>query len=110
MLNVSCSTAWSKTFHILCLLSTATLVSWCIHEYRLDNDIAEIKLRKYHHLKDDIHPSLTVCYTKPFLNRKCNFRYSRGLLILEMSSQPQIYKNILFYDKKISDLNNHYFD
>ena len=90
MLNVSCSTAWSKTFHILCLLSTATLVLWCIHEYRLDNDITEIKLRKYHHRRDDIHPSLTVCYTKPFLNRKF-VKYNKNLKSSSLKANDFIY-------------------
>ena len=78
MVNASFCKIVSKTFHMICLISAVVLVSWCIHQYRLDLDITEIKLRKYHDHSDDIHPSLTVCYKTPFLDRKF-VKYNKNL-------------------------------
>ena len=70
MLNLSLYKFVTNTYRMLCLLLTIALVSWCIHEYKLDRDITEILLRKYHHHEDDIHPSITVCYTNPYQDHK----------------------------------------
>ena len=70
MLNLSLYKFVTNTYRMLCLLLTIALVSWCIHEYKLDRDITEILLRKYHHHEDDIHPSITVCYMNPYQDHK----------------------------------------
>ena len=60
------STLFAKLYHSLCLLAAIGLVSWCISEYRLDNDVTQIMLRRFHETVDDIHPSITLCDKNPF--------------------------------------------
>ena len=59
----------SEAYHAVCLLFAVGLTSWCIHEFNLDHDVTEIKLKKYHETEEDIYPSITMCYTRPFIKR-----------------------------------------
>ena len=66
MITIFCYKFLTNTFRHICFVVAVALVSWCFHEYELDQDITQIVLRKYHQRSDDIHPSITVCYTNPY--------------------------------------------
>ena len=94
MLNLSLYKFVTNTYRILCLLLTIALVSWCIHEYKLDRDITEILLRKYHHHEDDIHPSITVCYTNPYQDHKFT-KYYRNYSSGSASTFSAAYQSLI---------------
>ena len=59
-----------RAYHISCLVVAISLTSWCIYEYSKDRDVTEIRLRKFHETKEDIHPSITICSLNPFWEEK----------------------------------------
>ena len=67
-----------RTYHIFCLVVAITLTSWCIYEYSMDRDVTEIRLRKFHETKEDVHPSITICSLNPFWEEKYRTR-ERGM-------------------------------
>jgi hypothetical protein len=77
------STGFAKFYHALCLLAAFILVSWCISEYRLDNDVTQIMLRRFHETVDDIHPSITLCDVDPFRNYDTSLTINGGNVLLQ---------------------------
>ena len=72
----------TKTYQCLCLISAIVLVSWCFHEYTLDNDVTEIHLTKFQSAPDDIHPSITVCFANPYQVEKFR-KYQKNEISLD---------------------------
>ena len=66
----STKSAFTRLFHAACLISAVCLTSWCIHEYGKNEDMAEIKFRKFHSSSNDIYPSISLCSTNPFLSEQ----------------------------------------
>ena len=61
---------WMRLFHIICNLAALGLVCWCIYKFNKDNDVSLVQYKQYHGEKDNIYPSLTLCFTNPFLDDK----------------------------------------
>ena len=53
--------------HAICFFSALALTFWCIQQYSKDDDITEVKFRKFHATPDDIYPSVSFCLTDPFV-------------------------------------------
>ena len=49
-------------FEVLCFISTACLISRCIHQYYLDDDTSQLEYRKFHHDAGSIYPSISICF------------------------------------------------
>ena len=49
-------------FEVLCFISTACLISKCIHQYYLDDDTSQLEYRKFHHDAGSIYPSISICF------------------------------------------------
>ena len=60
----------ANVYHALCLFTAITLTCWCIYEWSMDNDITEIKLRRFQETFDDLYPSITMCTTVVFSKQK----------------------------------------
>ena len=93
-----------RTYHIFCLVVAITLTSWCIYEYSMDRDVTEIRLRKFHETKEDIHPSITICSLNPFWEEKYR-TYIKNHPAFNAVSDSQAdavitdYKNLLHSEK-----------
>ena len=49
-------------FEVLCFISTACLISKCIHQYYLDDDTSQLEYRKFHLDIGSIYPSISICF------------------------------------------------
>ena len=65
-------------YHALCIVTAITLTCWCIHQYSMDEDMTDIKVKKFHETSGDLYPSISVCIVRPFLSKKLK-RYDRNL-------------------------------
>ena len=62
--------SWIRIFHITCSLAAFGLTCWCFYKYMKDDDVSLVNYKRYHTDKDGIYPSLTLCFSNPFLNAK----------------------------------------
>ena len=65
-------------FFVFCTLGAIVLTINCIREYILNQDITNVAYKKFHGKYDEIYPSITICFTKPFVKHKLT---ERGLTI-----------------------------
>ena len=91
----------ARIYHLFCLFAAITLTSWCIYEYSMDRDITEIRLRKFHETKDDIHPSITMCSLDPFWDKKYR-SYLKNHSKLNITNEIQADSMIAFYRSLIN--------
>ena len=59
-----------QIYHVICVLTTLGLVSWCYYDYSLNEDATQIHNRVFHKTSDDIYPSATICLMRPFKEEK----------------------------------------
>ena len=43
------------------------LIIYCIRQYVSDKDVTHIEYKKFHEEPDRVYPSITICFTKPFV-------------------------------------------
>ena len=78
---------FENLFWGICVLCTITLSSWCLFEYTLDEDLAQIAYKEFHQTQEDIYPSVTFCLRNPFLKNK--------LLTYDPNLTSRFYQNVL---------------
>ena len=69
---------WTSVFHFICSAAAFSLTCWCVYKYVKDEDVSHVNYRRYHSEKDNIYPSLTLCFNNPFLNHKL-VKYGDGI-------------------------------
>ena len=69
-MNLSTKTVCRNFHHFICLLATILLIGYCAHEYALDRDVTHINFQKFHEEPVRVYPSITICFTKPFVGDK----------------------------------------
>ena len=62
-------------FRGVCIIATALLTCYCVREYYLDQDVTHIMYKKYHGEPDGLYPSITLCFTEPFIANKLSKNY-----------------------------------
>ena len=55
------------TYCIFCVLCAALLSIWCIYHYFLDEDLTQVNFKRFHEEKEDIYPSISLCFMNPYL-------------------------------------------
>ena len=91
----------ARIYHTLCLFAAIGLTSWCIYEYNLDCDVTEIVLHKYHETSDDIHPSITICYKRPYISQKYVSNYNQNLSLVQAEKVLDWYSTLLSGNKHL---------
>ena len=61
-------------FHILCQVSAASMIIYWIHRYSLNNDLCSIDFKTFLHEKEDVYPTMSLCFEDPFFERKLLFQ------------------------------------
>ena len=69
-MNSSKKNILRKFFLVICIFGALILTINCIREYILDQDVTHIEYKKFHEESDRIYPSITLCFTKPFVENK----------------------------------------
>ena len=69
-MNNSSKTVLRKFFHIICIIAALILIIYCIIRYVADGDVTHIDYSKFHEESDRVYPSITICFTKPFVAEK----------------------------------------
>ena len=59
-----------KTFWFLCIVCAVALTVWCVQRFHSDEDLSQIEFKKFHDLPGSFYPSITICFTNPFLDHK----------------------------------------
>ena len=57
-------------FVFLCCSITISLVSYCIYQYTLNEDLSEVSYKEFRGTKDDVFPTVSLCLGNPFLKEK----------------------------------------
>ena len=57
-------------YHCICVLATVILISWSIYLYHLNDDVAKIDYKTFHGNKDQIYPSVSLCFGNIFIDEK----------------------------------------
>ena len=57
-------------FNVVCILTTMSLVFWCIYEYSKNEDICEILFKRFHQDEESLYPDLTFCVVDQFNETK----------------------------------------
>ena len=69
----------TSTFHILCLITTASLLSYCSWRYVQNESSSLIDFRAYHRSEKDIYPSLSLCFVGNGIYNKSKLRQKYGI-------------------------------
>ena len=56
---------FEKSFYLSCWIATLILVSYCIYDYQLNNDLCTIELKNYYDTKLYKYPVLSLCLPNP---------------------------------------------
>ena len=67
-------------YHTVCIFSVLGLTGWCVHRYMKNEDATELSFKKLHNSEEDIYPSITLCFNRPFLENQLH-KYDPGLTI-----------------------------
>jgi hypothetical protein len=69
----------SKTFEIIyrfiLILTTIGLTFYCIHKYNLDQSVSQVDFKAFHKDKQDLYPSLSLCFEHSVLQEKITQHY-----------------------------------
>ena len=57
-------------FIVLCISATILMTSWCIYKYLLDRDVTVVRYKRLHESKNDIYPSISLCFYEPYIENK----------------------------------------
>ena len=73
--------------------------TWRIYEYSLDKDLTKISFKRFHRRKDDVYPSISLCFFNPYLPDKLK-EYDTNLTV------PQYTKFLQgkFWHQKLVDV------
>ena len=61
--------SWKKfvlLFHVICWTATATLISYWLYNFNLNEDLSSVEFKKYYKSKSDVFPVLSLCLRNPF--------------------------------------------
>ena len=67
--------SFDKIFHILCLLITGGMVSWCLYNYCLDLDVCLVDQKAFGEEDNYITPALSFCFYDPVVQKKLDQNY-----------------------------------
>ena len=92
-------------FHVLCILTTMSLVLWCIYEFSKNEDICEILFKRFHQDDESMYPDLTFCVADQLDQKKLkkyneNFTTKGYRNFLKNGGDPwdARYLNVDFFD------------
>ena len=64
----------------ICVVATIILNVLCVSQYLKNDDLCEIDFMRFKSHKDRIYPSVSICLTNPFIERKLS-QYGKGITI-----------------------------
>ena len=70
MQTSGCWKTLAAIFQMLCILGAATTLLWCCWEYSKNEDVVEVKFRKYADAPESVYPDITLCFESPFIEEK----------------------------------------
>ena len=53
-------------FHLICTTATIFFVCFCLYKYSLNKDLSQVTFQEFHKTKDNIYPSMTLCFANIF--------------------------------------------
>ena len=59
-----------NVFHLVCILSTVGIASWCCYKYSLNRDVSVIEFIKFNSDEESPYPSFSLCFMYPCLDQK----------------------------------------
>ena len=60
-----------------------SLSSWCIYQYFLDEDLTQVNFKRFHEKKEDIYPSISLCFLNPYLPEAFGNNYETTISLHE---------------------------
>ena len=100
------------TYYIFCVLCAILLSIWCVYQYFLDEDLTQVNFKRFHEEKEDIYPSISLCFMNPYLpemlgnNHKTNISFHEYLQFLQGNLwKPEILT--IDYHKVTLDIKNY---
>ena len=61
---------FQNAFHLICILSTVGITSWCCYKYAQNKDSSVIDLIPFNKDQESLYPSISLCLFDPCLDAK----------------------------------------
>ena len=84
-----------KIFEIICVISAASMILYCSHEYSKNEDLSEVSYREFSAEDERIYPQLTMCVTDNTIETDV---VKESGLIVDPSSFDGIYDGSVWND------------
>ena len=55
-----------QIFHVICMLFTISMTTYCFYQYALNEDTAKVDYKRFQSTDEDIYPSISFCFDRPF--------------------------------------------
>ena len=65
---------FNRFFHTLCIAITFALIVYWIYVYGMNEDLCTIDYKLYHQDKDDVYPTLSICFVNDLAGEKLKIR------------------------------------
>ena len=64
-----------RCFHTLCIAVATSLIVYWVYLYGLNEDLCTIDYKSYHHDKQDVYPTLSLCFVNTFSSDKLKMNF-----------------------------------
>ena len=65
--------------YLFCFISTISLSTWCVYQYVLDEDLTQTNFKRFHRGKEDVYPSVSLCFMNPYLSEEFENDHSNNI-------------------------------
>ena len=90
---------FNRSFHTLCIVVAFSLIIYWIYVYGMNDDLCTIDYKVYHQDKDDVYPTLSICFVNDLTgqkpkNKDLNFDQNSYLQFLKGNQFNSTFLNI----------------
>ena len=71
-LRLSAWNIFNNIFTVFCIVITTTMAGFWLYKFSLNEDLCTLDYKYYHESKDDVYPSISICFKNPFKSTVSN--------------------------------------
>ena len=103
---------FNRSFRSLCIATALSLIIYWLYVYGMNEDLCTIDYKAYHQERDDVYPTLSLCFVNDFAREKIKIKYPNlnpdsYLKFLKGNEFNPDFLNINYSDIAL-DINNEY--
>ena len=87
-------------FHLLCVICTISMISYCVYKFVLDDDMTSIVFRRFNGKGNEIYPTLTLCFKGASI-----FDAEKIQRVSQSNIDYQKFLSGLVWDQRLYDIN-----